>query len=51
MIPALPTIALGAAFLGTALASPIINSAPLLRRDNWTPPAGLNVTYQSEFNS
>ena len=51
MIHTLSKLAISAVFLNTALASPIIPPSPLARRDNWTPPDGLNVTYMSEFNS
>ena len=58
MFPSIPTLVTAAATVlaSTALASPTpIPIAPceagLVRRDNWTPPAGLNVTYQSEYNA
>jgi hypothetical protein len=63
-IPALLTASAAASVLAsTALASPTpipismsggsasSQALSLVRRDNWTPPAGLNVTYQSEYNA
>lgn len=53
MLPSITkTLALFAA-AGAAVgnASPLLPVADVVKRNNWTPPAGLNVTYQSPFNA
>jgi hypothetical protein len=53
MLPSLSQSLAIIAVAGTTAisASPLLPFADVVKRDNWTPPAGFNVTYQSTFNA